>query len=150
MDLQAFVAATPHLGRLSADNIDIIARAMVVQTHPPGHVLTREGDRGDNVFLLLQGEVEVGRVRDERWDPLNRLTPGALFGLVALIDSGHRCSSCRAGTEVVVGALNRAAFSVLLGQHAPIAQAFQLALCSQLARDFRNLERQIRAELEIP
>jgi CRP-like cAMP-binding protein len=49
-----------------------------------------EGARGDAAYFVLSGEVTVGR----SGRTLATLGPGAMFGMVAVIDSGGRSASC--------------------------------------------------------
>lgn len=147
VDVVAFLRSLPSFSGLGADDLSALAAALRLEEHPPGRVFTREGERADTVFLLVAGEVSVGRDHEGAWEDLNRLSAGDLFGLVALVDSGPRSATCRAATRVVVGSMPRNVFSLLFNAHAPIGLAFQQALCTQLARDFRGLDRQIQQAL---
>jgi CRP/FNR family transcriptional regulator, cyclic AMP receptor protein len=144
MALHQLLGTIPFLSKLSADQIDALAKAMTVNSYEDGHVFIEEGAAGDGVHLLMEGQVVVGRERDRAWHDLNVLGPGSFFGLVALLDSEHRSATCKAKGPVTVASMNRAVFSVLFGAHAPISMAFQHALAAQLAKDFRNLDRQIK------
>jgi CRP-like cAMP-binding protein len=147
VDLAAFLRSLACFADLGPGDIDALVAALLVQTHVAGHVFVREGERADSVYLIVSGEVSVGRSRDGKWEDLNRLSKGDLFGLVALVDAGPRSATCRAATPAVVGSMPRNVFSLLFNAHAPIALAFQRGLCAQLARDFRGLDRQIQAAM---
>ena len=144
------LAAVPALARLSADDLGALAHAFVVEEYEPGHTFIVEGDPANEVYILLAGKVEVIRVRGEQTSRLNEMQPGELFGLIALIDSNARSASCRGVGNTTVGVLRRQAYGLLINSHARIGLAFQRALAAQLARDFRNLDRQLRAEVEAP
>jgi CRP-like cAMP-binding protein len=147
VDLRVFLRALAPFSALEAADLSALADALRVESHSAGHVFMREGDRADTVFLVISGDVSVGRERDGGWEDLNRLKAGDLFGLVALVDAGPRSATCRAATNATVGSMPRNVFSLLFNAHAPIALAFQQALCAQLARDFRGLDRQIQQAL---
>jgi CRP-like cAMP-binding protein len=147
VDVGAFVRALGPFRDLGPADQTALAAALLVHEHDAGHVFVREGERADSVFLVISGEIEVGRDHGGSWEGLNRLSAGELFGLVALVDAGPRSATCRAATPAVVGSMPRNVFSLLFNAHAPISLAFQQALCAQLARDFRGLDRQLQQAL---
>jgi cAMP-dependent protein kinase regulator len=145
MDLHAFLSTNPHTAMLSPPDCAALARQLVEGAFEDGHVFIKEGQRGDALYLLLEGEVVV--TRSGLAEPLKSLQPGELFGLIALIDNEPRSAGCRAVGPVRVAALPHDAFSQLFNAHAPIADALQRALAAQLTSDFRNVNRHIRDAL---
>ena len=63
-----------------------------------GTLLTRQGDRGDELYLLLDGIVRV-EVDDE---PLAELGPGSIVGERSVLEGGFRTSTLRAATPLRV------------------------------------------------
>lgn len=63
-----------------------------------GELLTRQGDPGDEVFLLLNGVLDV----DVDGAVLAQLGPGAIVGERAAVEGGTRTSSLRAVTRAKV------------------------------------------------
>jgi CRP-like cAMP-binding protein len=65
-----------------------------------GETLVAQGDRGDQIFVLLDGVVSVevdGR-------PVAEIGPGAVLGERALLEGGVRTSTLRAATTCKVAA----------------------------------------------
>jgi hypothetical protein len=60
-----------------------------------GEVLVRQGDPGDELFLLLDGVVRV----DVGGEPLTEIGPGAVLGERAVVEQGVRTSSLVAATR---------------------------------------------------
>lgn len=147
MDLEALLRSHSAFAHLAPAEIEALGSAVLVDRHPEGHVFVQEGARGDSVFLVLDGEVTVSRRRGGQTQVLNTMKAGDLFGLVALVDDAPRSATCTAAGACTVGSLPRSVLSLLLNREAEIAYAFQSALAAQLARDFRNLSRQIRERL---
>ncbi len=104
-----------------------------------GEVLFREGEPGQEAFLLHEGRVRLlKRVRTvER--SLVVLKPGDLFGESALIPGSARSSSAVALSEGVALALAESTFRALLQNNAAIASR----VLQQLVRRLRELEDQI-------
>jgi CRP-like cAMP-binding protein len=134
----------PHFSDLSPGELAALAAALDVRDYPDGHVFLREGTRGDQIFVVFSGEVVVSRAHGDHRHELNVLGPASLFGLIALVDDKPRAADCIARGPCRVGAWPKPVVTMLLNQHAPLARAFQLALASQLANDFRRLDRRIR------
>jgi hypothetical protein len=60
----------------------------------PGDILVRQGDPGDELFLLFDGVLEVER----DGEPIVQVGPGAILGEMALLQGGRRTATLRAAT----------------------------------------------------
>jgi CRP/FNR family transcriptional regulator, cyclic AMP receptor protein len=147
MDVVDLLAKVPHFTALSRADREALAAALVIDDYPDGHVFIRQGEKRDGIFFVVEGEVAVTARKADGEQELNRMRAGDLFGLVARMDSAPRSATCRAAGPVRVGELPGTVASMLFNRTAPIAYAFQKALAMQLARDFRNLDRQLRSML---
>lgn len=146
-DLLVTLRKIPELAALTPADLDALAAALAVEEYPDGHTFIRQGERGTTIYLVLSGEVVVTDDRGNRRAEINRLGPGALFGLLALIDDEPRSASCSAAGPVRAASLPLASFALLFNAHAPIAYAIQAALAGQLTRDFRQLAERILGAL---
>ena len=143
MSLEQLLARSRTLAALSQPDLARLAGAFTLREYPDGHVFIREGDSGDEVFLLVGGEIQVLR----RGAEMNRMRPGALFGLMALVDAGPRSATCRGDGSCQVATLSRADSEALFQRAPAIALAFQRAVAKQLAQDFRHLNELLRQHL---
>ena len=70
---------------------------MHLHKHHAGHVLFREGDPGDKLYVLLEGKVRISRqVPGMGEEALAVLRAGTHFGEMALIDDFPRSADARA------------------------------------------------------
>jgi CRP-like cAMP-binding protein len=67
---------------------------------PKGKTLVAQGDRGDQIFVLLDGVVSV----EVDGEPVAEIGPGAVLGERALLEGGVRTSTPRAATTCNVAA----------------------------------------------
>ena len=74
-----------------------------------GEAIFSEGDQGDSSYFLVDGEVNVER----NGQVLATLQPGAMFGLIAVIDQGKRSASCLTNGPVRLLRLSKADFDSL-------------------------------------
>jgi CRP-like cAMP-binding protein len=68
-----------------------------------------EGDDGDCAYFIVSGEVSVHR----NGQPLASLEPGAMFGLISVIDQGRRSASCATKGPARLLRLSKADFDSL-------------------------------------
>jgi CRP/FNR family cyclic AMP-dependent transcriptional regulator len=99
--------------------------------YSPGDAIFKEGDEGDFMYVVLEGEVLIiagGQVVDE-------LSKGDLFGEMALIDSSPRSATATAKSACTLAPLDQANFMFLL-QHAPY---FSIHVMSVMAERLRKM-----------
>ena len=128
------IGLNPHLSRLAKTDVTKLSKAFESVEFADGEALMTAGELGDAAFLIVDGEVSVGG---------RTLGPGALVGLVALVDYEPRSATVVAsGATVVAARLTREKFAALAQSDPAIGVAVRLAVGSQLAQDFRNIESQ--------
>jgi CRP-like cAMP-binding protein len=89
-----------------------------------------EGDRGDEFFIVVRGEVEI-RSGDRHFETLG---PDGIFGEMALIDDSPRSATAVALTDVTLAPIKENQFLFLV-QNAPF---FALSVMRVLARRLRR------------
>ncbi len=79
-----------------------------------GEVIFREGDPGDRMYAIIQGEVEILREEPGKGETvLARLGPGQYFGEIALVSTGPRVATVRTLTPVELAVMGRSDFAAL-------------------------------------
>jgi CRP/FNR family cyclic AMP-dependent transcriptional regulator len=98
------LAALPLFSDLTPDQLRHLAHVAARVQEPKGEVLTKEGERGHELMIVLDGTVEVrhdGRV-------LATLGPGDVLGEVALFEpEARRTATSVATTRVTVAFVAR-------------------------------------------
>jgi cAMP-dependent protein kinase regulator len=102
---------------LDDDEMQVVVDAMLPMEFSPGDAIIKQGDTGDNFYVLAQGECEcfVNRPNDS---PLmvKLYTFGESFGELALMYNCPRAASIIAKTPVKVWAVDRVTFRRTLMQ----------------------------------
>ena len=111
------LAKMPLFGRLSERELLRVMQAVEVREYEDGQVVIREGDKGDELFIVLAGTVRV--IRGEA--TLTRLGAGEHFGEMALIRSVPRSASVTAEGRAELIAIRRADFFEILRKEHEIA-----------------------------
>jgi CRP-like cAMP-binding protein len=95
-----------------------------------GDMIFKEGDRGDEFFVVVRGKVEI-RSGNRCFETLGQ---NGIFGEMALIDDSPRSATVVALTHVTVAPIKENQFLFLL-KHAPF---FALSVMRVLAYRLRN------------
>jgi NADH dehydrogenase len=97
-----------------------------------GEVVFREGDRGDWLYVVLDGEVEVVQSVPGRGEvPLARLGQGECFGEISLVSDRPRSATVRSVTAVNLLAVDRDAFQSLFASLPPLRGFFEQLIATR-------------------
>ena len=94
----------------------------------PGDSLFREGEKGEKMYVLLEGEMEI-LLGDF---VLETIGPGALIGEMALIDDSPRTASAVAKTTCRLAEIDRRRFHFLAQQTPHFATHVMKTLANRL------------------
>src|ERR1700686_3700299 len=94
----------------------------------PHQIIFRQGDRGDRLYIVVDGEVEMLK-HEQR---LARIGPGECFGEMALVNESPRMATARTVTKVNLLSLDRATFNALFANHPPLRSMFQMLIDQRL------------------
>ena len=97
---------------------------------PAGSVVFKEGDSGDEMYGVVEGEIQL-RVGDK---VIRTIGPDEIFGEMALIDEATRSATAQAMTDSVLAVINKHRFLFLV-QETPM---FALQVMSAMAERFRQ------------
>ena len=145
MDLTEFLQTDPTFADFSQAELSVLERSLRVDRFPADHVLLKEGHKDSNLFILVEGEIQVSRKRSSGRgiDDLGMLKAGDVFGLQSLIDDYPRYSTCRTTTAVTTASLPRTAFNLLYSSHLSLAEHFQYIVARQMVRQLRQLDQAV-------
>lgn len=128
-----------------------LAGKLVFAPFARGEAITREGDKDDGLYMLVDGEaaVRIGTGRDER--EVARLVAGQFFGEMSLMTGEARTASVVAATDVVCYRIDKPAFQQVLREMPSIAdQIAEILVMRRTAlsqvRDEREEVKRSRAE----
>jgi CRP-like cAMP-binding protein len=107
MDPQALRACALFQG-LPADRLRRIAEIARHRDLPAGAVIFREGEPGDEMYVLVAGKVRISRqVPGVGEEALGILEPGTHFGEMAMVDDAPRSADAHAHTACALAVVKR-------------------------------------------
>jgi CRP/FNR family cyclic AMP-dependent transcriptional regulator len=116
---------------LAATDFQLLANAGFPPANfRPGEVIFSEGDKGDKMYVIRNGEVEVER--DGKI--LETLSTGGIFGEMALIDGSPRAATARAKTACEVAPITEKTFLFLVHETPFFAIAVMRTIADRLRR----------------
>src|SRR5512138_3652625 len=107
-----------------------------------GTEIFREGDRGDGIYVLKEGQVEISTQQQTR-RLLSRIEPGEVFGEMAVIENQPRSASAIARQASTVYFIKRDDILKLI-ENSP---TFSLALLREISGRLREFNRQYLKEV---
>jgi serine/threonine-protein kinase len=110
------------------------------KTFAPGEIIVREGDQGEEAYMIVAGRCRAYRTVGGAEETLATMEPGDAFGEMALILFEPRAASVAAIDEVTVTVLDRATMNEGLG-----LSGWTGALVRALAQRFSDLEQMVRS-----
>jgi len=139
----------PLFGRLSERELLRIMQVAHARPCEPGEVVIREGDRGDELFIVLSGQVRVTRGEAV----LSTLKMGEHFGEMALIRATPRSATVASdGPSEIIGIKRADFFDILRTEHelsVKLLWQFLGVLADRLdqtSRDLRNAREVIASD----
>jgi hypothetical protein len=125
--------AVPMFSHLSLEELAELAQASADAEYTPGETLFKEGEPGNEVCILLAGEVVFlqGQGANERI--IGREGAGSLIGEMAVLDPAPRSATVRAGADGMhILRLNGEAFREVLNANPAIASGIIRTLAQRL------------------
>jgi serine/threonine protein phosphatase PrpC len=139
----------PLFSRLGERELLRVMQSVEVRDYKDGETIIREGDKGDELFIVLDGKVRVTRGDQTLLD----LGPGEHVGEMALIRSVPRSASVSAVGDAALIAIRRADFFEILRKEHEIAVKMLWQFLGVLAdrldqtsSELHNAKRELAAE----
>ena len=125
------IQGVPLFSKLSGSGLREVAKIADEIDLPEGKTLTKEGDRGREFFVLLDGTAEVRK----KGRKINTLKQGDFFGEIALVTKMPRTATVTTTSPTRALVITERDFSALLKRSPLIGQGVVQALGERLAPD---------------
>jgi CRP-like cAMP-binding protein len=137
-EIQELLSAVPIFALLAPAELAALARAARPLTLGPTERLVVQGQEGDSLFLLADGELEVLLRRDGGEDVVvDTLSRGAVVGEMSLLTGAPRSATVRALDGAVAYEIGTRQYAPLLGDHPELLDVLADLMVTRL-RDRRE------------
>lgn len=122
------LAKVELFAKLAEDDVDLLARGMKRRLFSRGEVLVRQGDPGDSLFLIADGEIGVVLSVDGAERQVATLRQGDILGEQSLMTGEARTATCIALKDAHVHEVDHALIRSLLEAKPVLAESFSAIL----------------------
>ncbi len=133
-EVASFLRIVPLFNSLSDEQLSIVARKVKLRHYPEDCEIVRQGDAGNDLYVLRKGRVAVFVEEGELQREVNSLVAGDYFGEVAILSGASRTATVRSTTPTEVLSLAREDFSNLLQSDPAFADAVHHVMEQRTAR----------------
>jgi CRP-like cAMP-binding protein len=118
------------------------------QTYQPGETVFKEGDPGNRLFLIAQGEVRISRqIPGSGEEALAVLKTGACFGEMAVFDRSERSTDAISNGGCTLATISRSELEMLLDFEPDVAVKVLRSMVRLLALRLRATNDNLRSIL---
>lgn len=132
---------------LSGDELATLAKFSTVRTFEDGEIIFREGDPGDEMHAILEGQVRISKGVGQGLETLALLDRGDFFGEMALLDGEPRSADARAegdaGKNVKTVAFDDAVLREVLMMDPVAALDFMKLVCRLICERLREIDEKL-------
>jgi len=133
------------LSQLNDAQLDRLTEFMELHQVPQWMAVVKQGDAGNGMFLILQGELRARVMVGDKETILATFGPGDFFGDMSLFDQGPRSADVIANVDSTVLKISDVAFDRLTREApalaTPFLQATARTLAARIRADNKRLDR---------
>jgi CRP-like cAMP-binding protein len=134
---------------LTEAQLEEIAGAGEHHTFAEGHQIFHEGDEGNEMYVLLEGRVQITVEMSHASEqaPVHTVTPGSVFGEFAIVTGSERSATAVATKDATCFVLPRNTFEQLAEQDPHLGYRVTRNLAEILCGRIIKTTRELRASL---
>ena len=129
----------PFFQELTPGELERVVALGRVVTYPKEMILFREGDKGEALYVVLDGSVRVSKaVPGSRDEAMAFMERGSFFGEMALVDEFPRSATAVASQDCKVLFIDKQAFIQMVQEDPVIGRKILWAFCRTLSLRLRE------------
>jgi len=130
----------PIFADLSPEDLKLMAEIAREEWYPQNTVIFHQGDEGNMMFVIVEGQLQVLRIADGIEQVLAQRSSGDFVGEMAIIESTQRSATLRTQTDVRVLAIDGETFKGILRERPDVSFAVLRSISRRL-REMTDLVR---------
>jgi CRP-like cAMP-binding protein len=123
---------------LTTEELEEVAKICELRHYPAGSTIIQQGDTGDEMYVIEEGQVDILLVgyRSER--PVVILGKGQILGEMSLVDHGYRSATARATEPTAVQVIRQEEFTLLCERDTHIGYVVMRNLAADISFKLRH------------
>jgi CRP-like cAMP-binding protein len=138
MSLTSLLKRSAIFAGLSDSEAEAVAAICQKQVYEPGSIIIQQGDTGDELFVIEDGQVEIVLMGTMPERQVVVLGKGQVLGEMSLLDFGYRSATARATEETTVQVIKEADFTSLCEHDHRIGYIVMRNLAADLSFKLRH------------
>ncbi len=123
---------------LSENELAAIANICQEKSYPVGSVIIQQGETGDEMFFIQEGQVEIVLMGPKPERPLVVLGKGQILGEMSLLDFGYRSATVRTTEPTICQVIKQEDFTALCEQDNHIGYMVMRNLAADISFKLRH------------
>lgn len=148
-EISDLVGKSQFFAEFSRDDIGVLSDYMDVYRAQPGDLIIREGDGGDFMLLIIEGDVDIlkkgGRGEQQH---MTTVGPGMTLGEMSMIDGEPRFATCLATRPTMFAVLSRDNMAKIILDHPSLGSKILVKLVTMLSLRLRQTSAKLLHYLE--
>jgi len=145
----ALTESSLFFASLSREDIMLLSGHMDFYLTRPGDVIIREGDAGDFMLFIIDGEVDIFKKNVRRGqEHLTSVGAGTTLGEMSMIDGEPRFATCVANQLTTFAVLPRAGMAKIILDHPELSAKVLIKLVMILASRLRQTSEKLLEYME--
>ena len=138
-EIFGLVGRSQFFAEFTREDISLLSGYMEIYRAQPGQTIIREGDIGDYMLMIIQGEVDIYKknLLDEP-QLLTSVTPGMTLGEMSMIDGEPRFATCIALKETTFAVLTRDVMVKVILEKPSLGAKILIKLVTLLSQRLRH------------
>lgn len=121
IEIENMLAGVPFLSALQPADRARVAREAPCRTYAEGEIIISKGDKGDSLFIVLEGSCAVRTTEGGNAKTFAKLLPGDCFGEMSLLTGDPRTATVYTERDTRVLEIGKDLFSTVLNANPDIA-----------------------------
>ena len=138
-EIFGLVGKSQFFTEFSQEDISILSGYMEVYRAQPGEMIIREGDAGDFMVLIVDGEIDILK-KNQRAEQQHMTSagPGMTLGEMSMIDGEPRFATCMASQSTTFAVLTRDNMAKIILDHPGLGSKILVKMVTMLSLRLRQ------------
>ena len=132
------LARIPLFSRLPANDLTKLEKVTQILRFETGQVVFKEGDPGDSLFIIAQGQLSVTKKIDGKEQVLKSMRPGDILGEMGLLTGQPRTANALAKTNVTLFKIGQLGFDEVTAENQGIRETIWLTYSWHVFDNFQR------------
>ncbi len=145
-ELVLLVEKSNFFADFSQEDIATLIGYLEVYRAQPGDVIIREGDRGDFMIMIVEGEIDILKKKlfsGSQGAVSVSAGPGMTLGEMSIIDGGPRFATCMASQPATFAALTRESLAKIILESPSLGAKVLLQVGTMLSSRLRQISERL-------